>query len=104
MSTFYIKITDSEQDIKAAFKKEVIGKGVHRIQQIFSAKKHDVFFYFMADSTMSINLKIWQDKKPPFRHISLIIIVRFEDGLAVEIIQVTKKRFGISDGIISRST
>ena len=95
MKVLALGFADTEDEIMFEMERFAIGKDIREIQDILLSGASDIFMEFFPDSSASINIRLWKDREPPFRHTSIFVRVATKEANVIEVIEVKKVDFGI---------
>ena len=96
MNGWNISYDDTVKKITEVLQTNLISKDILTIQNILISEDRDLNLIFKNDSSMIATFRVWIDCKPPFRHVAIIFNIAFSKGVAIKILHVSKKGFGVN--------
>ena len=82
-----------ERDIRTAAE-TLIDRHATELPKFIAAPWDDYDLIFNADGTAAVIIRLWAEMIPPFRHAVVRIVLKFENGIVVDIDGVSRKSFG----------
>ncbi|MDP0926552.1 hypothetical protein Q0601_05180 [Paracoccus onubensis] len=72
----------------------LIGLHVMSLPEHIAHPKDDISFIWKADSTVVINISLWQQMAPPFAHAVIVLILACKDARVIDVMDVKRVSFG----------
>jgi hypothetical protein len=83
-----------KDDLASCLSIGLIGVHACNLRQHIAHHEADVDIFFRADGTAVVNLRLWAEREPPFRHAVVVAELGFAAGYVTEIETVKRVAFG----------
>jgi hypothetical protein len=85
----------SEAEIAETLDRELVGCHVYDLRSQFFHPPSNLDLIFKRDSTVLVNIRIWAEREPPFRHCVIVAELLFAKGVCVSLGSVRRVEFGV---------
>jgi hypothetical protein len=84
----------AEEHVHAMLEENLVGTRVEDLRANFFHSPDCLYVLYRADSSVILNIRVWAEHEPPFRHCAFNAVLQFEKGLCVAVANVRRISFG----------